>query len=148
MVKVEEGKKRWVAFRYERLPNFCYWCSLFDHGEKDCDIGLRQRHSDSVEEFQFGAWLRASSDRPPRKTAVTVSGNLSRSREKSPNESRHNPANHKHPCTATTRSLIPCHPFWKLIWRWSKIRGLPIALLLVSQLLICLMTSSARLTRQ
>ncbi len=91
MVKMEEGKKRWVAFRYERLPNFCYWCGLFDHGEKDCDIGLRQRHADSVEEFQFGAWLRASSDRPPRKTAVTVSGILPMGREKPPNEPRRNP---------------------------------------------------------
>uniref|UniRef100_A0A2N9I518 Reverse transcriptase domain-containing protein n=1 Tax=Fagus sylvatica TaxID=28930 RepID=A0A2N9I518_FAGSY len=55
MVKMEEGKKRWVAFRYE------------------------------------STWLRASFDRPPRKTTIMVPGNLPRGREKPPNESRRNP---------------------------------------------------------
>ena len=44
-----------------------------------------------MEDFQFGAWLRASFDRPPRKTTVTVPDNLPRGREKPPNESRRNP---------------------------------------------------------
>jgi hypothetical protein len=35
MIKLEENKKGWVAFRYKRLPNFCYWCGCLDHSEKD-----------------------------------------------------------------------------------------------------------------
>jgi hypothetical protein len=83
LVNLDEGKQGWVAFRYERLPNFCYWCGCLDHGEKDCDIGLQQRHSSTKEEFQYGAWLRATSDCPPRKTVVIVPGNQPKSRANS-----------------------------------------------------------------
>jgi hypothetical protein len=83
ILSMEEGKKRWAAFRYERLPNFCYRCGHVDHAEKDCEEGLRQRNSKTPEEFQYGAWLRAEMDRPPRKTVVVVSGIQPRARPKS-----------------------------------------------------------------
>lgn len=35
-VIIEGGESKWVFFRYKRLPNFCYWCGMLDHGEKDC----------------------------------------------------------------------------------------------------------------
>ena len=38
VIKVEGGEKVWVNFRYECLPNVCYWCGCFDHSDKDCDI--------------------------------------------------------------------------------------------------------------
>ena len=74
LVKFEEGRNGWIAFRYERLPNFCYWCGYLDHGDKDCDIGLQQRNTSAKEGQQFGAWLRATSDRPPHKTVVIMPG--------------------------------------------------------------------------
>ncbi|XP_065628224.1 uncharacterized protein At4g02000-like [Quercus suber] len=33
-VSIEGGESRWVFFKYERLPNFCYRCGKLDHGEK------------------------------------------------------------------------------------------------------------------
>ena len=44
MRKIVKGKKvciegnsgRWVFFKYERLPNFCYRCNMLDHDEKEC----------------------------------------------------------------------------------------------------------------
>uniref|UniRef100_A0A2N9G219 Uncharacterized protein n=1 Tax=Fagus sylvatica TaxID=28930 RepID=A0A2N9G219_FAGSY len=94
LVNLEEGKKSWIAFRYERLQNFCYWCGCLDHGEKDCDIGLQQHQSSAKDEYQYGAWLRASSDRPPRKTVVTVPGNQPNGRDKSkhPEQPNHHDA--------------------------------------------------------
>jgi hypothetical protein len=89
--------KGWVAFRYERLPNFCYWCGCLDHGEKDCDVGLQQRQSSDKKEYQFGAWLRATSDHPPYKTVVIVPGNQPKCRDKS---TRNEPPKHQ-PATET-----------------------------------------------
>ncbi len=83
ILSMEEGKKRWAAFLYERLPNFCYQCGQLDHAEKDCEVGLRQQNSKTPEEFQYGAWLRAEMDRPPRKTLVLVPGIQLRARPKS-----------------------------------------------------------------
>ncbi|KAK7827709.1 hypothetical protein CFP56_030881 [Quercus suber] len=35
-ITVEGGESRWVNFKYERLPNFCYRCGLLNHALKDC----------------------------------------------------------------------------------------------------------------
>lgn len=26
LLSLENGEKLWVSFKYERLPNLCYWC--------------------------------------------------------------------------------------------------------------------------
>lgn len=28
----------WVFFKYERLPNICYWCGRVTHDDKDCSL--------------------------------------------------------------------------------------------------------------
>ena len=35
-ITIEEREGRWVQFKYERLPNFCYRCGLLSHALKDC----------------------------------------------------------------------------------------------------------------
>lgn len=35
---LEDGKVSWVRFKYERLPNLCYWCGLLTHSDEDCDL--------------------------------------------------------------------------------------------------------------
>ena len=35
-VSIKGGESRWIFFKYERPPNFCYRCRKLDHGEKDC----------------------------------------------------------------------------------------------------------------
>ena len=56
-VSIEGGESRWVNFKYERLPNFCYSCGLLSHSLKEC-----QDSSASViqnkGELQYGAWMR------------------------------------------------------------------------------------------
>ena len=40
-IGLSKGGEGWVSFKYERLPNFCYWCGILTHGEKDCNYWLQ-----------------------------------------------------------------------------------------------------------
>ena len=52
----------WVSFRYERLPNFCYWCGSLLHEDRDCDVWLGMKDKVSFDKKQFGPWMRAEMD--------------------------------------------------------------------------------------
>nr|XP_023874461.1 uncharacterized protein LOC111987005 [Quercus suber] len=69
VIKLEEGGKVWVNFKYERLPNICYWCECFDHSDKDCDLWIQSKGTLQLSSQQFGLWLRtvpsASLNKPP-----------------------------------------------------------------------------------
>ena len=55
-----EGKHiGWVGIRYERLPNFCYWCGWVSHSERDCEMWLRAKGNLKREDQQYGEWMRA-----------------------------------------------------------------------------------------
>jgi len=64
----------WALLKFERLPNFCYWCGKVTHGENDCDVWLRGKGRLKKEEQQYGDWLHADPVRHTRKTVVVVSG--------------------------------------------------------------------------
>ncbi|KAK9991871.1 hypothetical protein SO802_026856 [Lithocarpus litseifolius] len=34
------GEQGWVSFKYERLPNICYWCGCLSHVDKDYELWL------------------------------------------------------------------------------------------------------------
>ncbi|XP_030940140.1 uncharacterized protein LOC115965077 [Quercus lobata] len=57
-IVIEGGEQRWITFKYERLPNFCYKCGLLNHGVKDCKeengSGANMEHNN----LQYGAWMR------------------------------------------------------------------------------------------
>ena len=36
MVNIDEVDPQWVAFQYEKLPIFCYWCGFLNQDKKDC----------------------------------------------------------------------------------------------------------------
>ena len=74
VVTFEDGGKIWINFGYERLPNICYWCGCFDHGDRDCDIWIQSKGTLKQEEQQFGSWIRAIQSGPSRKNVVWVSG--------------------------------------------------------------------------
>ena len=59
MVSVGQGKENWVSFKYERLPNICYWCGCLNHDDRDCEVWLDSEGSLKVEEQQFGPWFCA-----------------------------------------------------------------------------------------
>ncbi|KAL0012144.1 hypothetical protein SO802_007252 [Lithocarpus litseifolius] len=64
----------WVAFKYERLPIFCYWCGKLNHDDKDCGMWLRSKGSLQAHDQQYGSWLRASPEKLqcPRESSTTM----------------------------------------------------------------------------
>lgn len=58
VLKVREAP-RWIAFKYEKLPKYCYQCGLIKHGVTGCAKRGSYRAQEAVTEY--GPWLRAPS---------------------------------------------------------------------------------------
>lgn len=50
------GVSKWISFKYERCPDFCYKCGRIGHSERGCTIEVRIIKGQM--ENQFGPWLR------------------------------------------------------------------------------------------
>lgn len=46
----DNDEAQWVSFKYERLPNVCYWCECLTHLDKDCDKWIESEGSLSKED--------------------------------------------------------------------------------------------------
>ena len=68
------GKQVWVAFKYERLPNLCYWCGRLTHDDRDCDLWIDSEGTLTPEQREFGPHLRAPSFVAARKSSIVVPG--------------------------------------------------------------------------
>ena len=73
-VILDDKEEVWVAFKYEKLPNFCYWCGMVCHDDKDCDIWLSSKGLLPLESQEFRAWMRATPFNLGRKTFCSVLG--------------------------------------------------------------------------
>ena len=63
-----------MSFKYERLPNHCYWCGNLTHMDKECSIWTKRKGALLEAEQQFGLWLRATTPNLARKIVVRVAG--------------------------------------------------------------------------
>jgi hypothetical protein len=72
------AKDIWVAFKFERLPTFCYWCGRVTHGDRDCDLWLQSRGTLSVDNQQYGPWLRGDNERSFRGSTSRSNGDVPR----------------------------------------------------------------------
>ena len=61
-VLIEGGESRWIFFKYERLPNFCYRCGMLDHGEKDY-LEKKGKEPSRGEQMQYRAWMKGEPGR-------------------------------------------------------------------------------------
>ena len=57
-INIDKGVARWVLFKYECLPNFCYRCGLLEHDLKDCSLKEEIDKNGEMGELQYGAWIR------------------------------------------------------------------------------------------
>ena len=57
-INIEKEEARWVQFKYERLPNFCYKCGLLEHDQRECSESMGFGKGDEKDELQYGAWMR------------------------------------------------------------------------------------------
>ena len=37
------SKESWVSFKYERLPNLCYWYGMLTHMDRECSIWTKRK---------------------------------------------------------------------------------------------------------
>lgn len=74
LITLENGKQVWISFKYERLPNVCYWCGHLIHDDKECEIWIDSEGTLKPEDRQFGPGLRAAAFTPTKKMGLTVPG--------------------------------------------------------------------------
>ena len=74
IILLENDKKIWIAFKYECLPNVCYWCGRLEHDDKDCDLWLESKGSLTNDQKQFGPSLRAPPYVSSRRNVVSIPG--------------------------------------------------------------------------
>ena len=71
---MRNGEESWTSFKYERLPNLCYWCGRLTHHNKGCSIWLNRKGTLRESDQQFGSWLRVVTPNLAKKTVVRVAG--------------------------------------------------------------------------
>ena len=68
------GEESWASFKYERLPNLCYWCGRLTHHDKGCSIWLNRKGTLRESDLKFGSLLRVVTLNLEKKTVVRVAG--------------------------------------------------------------------------
>ncbi|XP_023897384.1 uncharacterized protein At4g02000-like [Quercus suber] len=43
LITLVGGRKIWISFKYERLPNFCFWCGRLNHSDKECELWMESK---------------------------------------------------------------------------------------------------------
>lgn len=74
-IYILNGKKEQVKveLQYEKLPNFCYWCGLLGHTERECLVKPIDT-SNKIVDWPIKETLRASLLKPRSRRYNTTSG--------------------------------------------------------------------------
>uniref|UniRef100_A0A7N2MLH9 Zinc knuckle CX2CX4HX4C domain-containing protein n=1 Tax=Quercus lobata TaxID=97700 RepID=A0A7N2MLH9_QUELO len=85
LISFNKGEEGWVSFKYERLPNICYWCGFLNHRDKDCDQWIESDGSLKDEDKEYGPWIRTTAAALNKKSVVRVPGfNEARKKKQQP----------------------------------------------------------------
>ena len=74
VLSLEDGGEVWVNFKYERLPNICYWCGCLTHNDRDCEVWINNDGMLKTGDQEYGPWLRAPFTPNPKCSMVVVPG--------------------------------------------------------------------------
>lgn len=55
---LSSGKKTWIQFQFDKLPDFCYVCVCLSHLEQDCDNIFQLKLANQDINYEYGASLR------------------------------------------------------------------------------------------
>ena len=58
LITMENGAKHWIRFKYERLPDLCFWCGRLTHSDKNCDLWIKSKGTLSSDHQQFNSSLK------------------------------------------------------------------------------------------
>ena len=70
----DQSSEGWISFKYEHVPNICYWWGHLAHDDKDCMVWLQSKGLLAMEDQQYGAWIRANQHNPSKNVSITVPG--------------------------------------------------------------------------
>ena len=82
MVTLDDNRELCVSFKYERLPNLCYWCGCLTHNDRDYDRWIESEGSLTDVDKEYGAWLKALPWSKARNSVVEVPGFYSKMKAK------------------------------------------------------------------
>ena len=74
VITLENGLKHWVRFRYEHLPNLCFWCGRLNHVDKSCKLWLQSKGTLKVEQQQYNSTLKATPYTSSGRDVIVVPG--------------------------------------------------------------------------
>ena len=74
LITLDNDVVHWVSFKYERLPNVCYWCGCLTHQDKYYEKWIDSEGSLSKEDQHFGPCLRAAPVTVSKKGSFSVPG--------------------------------------------------------------------------
>ncbi|KAL0003670.1 hypothetical protein SO802_011231 [Lithocarpus litseifolius] len=74
LVSLNDGKQVWISFKYERLPNLCYWCGCLTHDDRDCELWIESEGTLKSEQREFGPNLRAQPFVVSKRHTVSMPG--------------------------------------------------------------------------
>ena len=94
MIAFDDSREQWVTFKYERLPNLCYWCGCLTHSDKDCDLWIESEGTLPKSEKWYGSWIKASPFNGKSKSVLSVLGFYASKTAKQTGEHSQRPTHH------------------------------------------------------
>ena len=70
LISLSDEKEVWVSFKYEHIPNICYWCGCLTHDDKDYDLWIESEGTLQADQRAFGPHLCAPPFVATRKNVI------------------------------------------------------------------------------